>query len=165
MATPLRALFGRGARRRRQEELLLALVSQLTLMTEEIRRSNLIQHHRLIAEQQGRAMDDPSLATAASSLTGVSEERRRQIMFVNRWYAATLLSYRIGSVDWDELLGNLRVLCRGGAFAEYWERTAEHRRLLPEDSFEARVGREVDTLLEERADDPDEWWVVSSPLM
>ncbi|MFC8346000.1 DUF6082 family protein [Streptomyces sp. NPDC057280] len=95
----------------------------------------------------------------------MSEERCRQIMFVNRWYAATLLSCRIGSVDRDELLGNLRVLCRGGAFAEYWERTAEHRRPLPEDSFGARAGREVDTFLEERVDDPDEWWVVGSPLM
>jgi len=163
MATPLRALFGRGARRRRQEELLAGLLGQLTLMTEEIRRANLIQHHRLIAEQQGRAMDDPSLADAASSLTGVSEERRRQILFVNRWYAAMLLSYRVGSVDWEELRGHLRVLCRGGVFAEYWERTAEHRRELPEDSLEARVGRAVDAILEERADDRDEWWVVGSP--
>ncbi|CCK28160.1 hypothetical protein BN159_3781 [Streptomyces davaonensis JCM 4913] len=161
----LRTALAGGARRRRQEELLSALVGQLALMTEEIHRANLIQQHRLIAEQQVRAMDDPSLAAATSTLTGLSEEKRRQMIFVNRWYAALLLAHRIGSVDWDELLGHIRVLCRGGAFAEYWERTGEHRRGLPQDSLEARVGRAVDVILEEREEDPDEWWVVGSPLL
>ena len=40
--------------------------------------------------------------------------------------------------------------------------TAEHRRSLPAESVDAKVGSVVDVMLGELADDPDEWWVVGS---
>ncbi|NEB00053.1 DUF6082 family protein [Streptomyces sp. SID13726] len=161
----MRAFFTPGARRRRQEETLLGLLGQLTLMTEEIHRANLIQQYRLTLEQMDRMVDDPSMAEVASTLSGLSEARRRQMIFANRQYGNLLLSHRVGACDWDELLGHLRVLCRNPLFAEYWDRTVEHRRSLPSDSLEAQVGAAVDVMLEELADDPDEWWIVgpSSP--
>ncbi len=156
----MRALFARGARRRRQDEILAELLRQLTLMTEEIHRANLIQQYRLAAEQMERMIDDPTLAVAASTLPGLSESRRRQMIFANRQYGNLLLSHRVGACEWDELIGHLRVLCRNALFAEYWDRTVEHRRSLPTDSLEARVGAVVDVMLEELAEDPDEWWIV-----
>jgi hypothetical protein len=156
----MRAFFARGARRRRGEEILVELLQQLKLMTEEIHRANLIQQYRLTVDQMDRMVDDPSLADAASTLSGLSEGRRRQMIFANRQYGNLLLAYRVGVCGWDELIGHLRVLCRNEAFAEYWDRTVEHRRSLPEDSTEARVGAAVDVMLEELADDPDQWWVV-----
>ncbi|MEV0639250.1 DUF6082 family protein [Streptomyces sp. NPDC050619] len=159
----MRAFFARGTRRRAQEELLAQLLQQLTLMTEEIRRANLIQQYRLTVDQLDRMVDDPSLADAASTLPGLSEGRRRQMIFANRQYGNLLLTYRVGVCEWDELLGHLRVLCRNASFAEYWDRTVEHRKSLPADSVEARVGAAVDIMLEELADDPDEWWIVGPP--
>lgn len=156
----MRARFAWGARRRRQEEILSALLEQLTLMTEEIHRANLIQQYRLTVDQMDRTIDDPALADVSSTLPGLSEGRRRQMLFANRQYGNLLLAHRVGVCDWDELIGHLRVLCRNGVFAEYWDRTAEHRRSLPADSTEGRVGAAVDIMLEELADDPDEWWIV-----
>ncbi|MDT0485511.1 MULTISPECIES: DUF6082 family protein [Streptomyces] len=156
----MRAFFTRGSRRRRQEDILLELLGQLRLMTEEIHRANLIQQYRLTLEQMDRMVDDPSMAEAASTLSGLSEARRRQMIFANRQYGNLLLSHRVGACDWDELLGHLRVLCRNARFAEYWDRTVEHRRSLPGDSLEAQVGAAVDIMLEELAEDPDEWWIV-----
>lgn len=155
-----RALFARGRRRQRQEEILLELLRQLTLMTEEIHRANLIQQYRLTVEQMDRAIGDPSLADASSTLTGLPEGKRRQLIFAHRQYGNLLLAYRVRVCDWDELIGHVRVLCRNEVFAEYWDRTVEHRRSLPADSEEAKVGAAVDVILEELADDPDEWWVV-----
>jgi hypothetical protein len=159
----MRAFFARGPRRRRQEEILAELLQQLTLMTDEIHRANVIQQYRLTVEQMDRMVDDPSLADTASTLPGLSEGRRRQMIFANRQYGNLLLAHRVGVCDWDELLGHLRVLCRNALFAEYWDRTVEHRRSLPADSLEARVGAAVDVMLEELADDPDEWWIVGPP--
>ncbi|KOU60318.1 hypothetical protein ADK57_30510 [Streptomyces sp. MMG1533] len=156
----MRALFARGPRRGRQEEILAELLQQLTLMTDEIHRANVIQQYRLTVDQMDRMVDDPSLADTASTLPGLSEGRRRQMIFANRQYGNLLLAHRVGVCDWDELLGHLRVLCRNSLFAEYWDRTVEHRRSLPTDSMEARVGAAVDIMLEELADDPDEWWIV-----
>ncbi|GAA4007174.1 DUF6082 family protein [Streptomyces sp. NBC_01352] len=156
----MRALFARGPRRRRQEEILAELLQQLTLMTDEIHRANVIQQYRLTVDQMDRMVDDPSLADTASTLPGLSKGRRRQMIFANRQYGNLLLAHRVGVCDWDELLGHLRVLCRNEIFAEYWDRTVEHRRSLPADSMEARVGAAVDVMLEELADDPDEWWIV-----
>ena len=82
----MRAFFARGPRRRRQEDILLELLGQLTLMTEEIHRANLIQQYRLTLEQMDRMVDDPSMAEAASTLSGLSEARRRQMIFANRQY-------------------------------------------------------------------------------
>ncbi|WP_405587288.1 DUF6082 family protein [Streptomyces sp. NBC_01092] len=155
----VRAPFSRG-RRRRQEELMLELLRQLTRMTEEMRRANLIQQYRLSVEQMDRAIDDPALAAAMSTLTGLSERRRRQMLFSNRQYGVLLMAHRVGVYDWDELVGHLRVLCRNEVFAEYWASTVEHRRSVPDESLESRVGSVVDGMLEDLRDDPDEWWVV-----
>ncbi|MEV7737452.1 DUF6082 family protein [Streptomyces sp. NPDC088921] len=156
----MRAFFAPGSRRRRQEGILLELLGQLKLMTEEIHRANLIQQYRLTLRQMDRMVDDPSLADAANTLPGLSDVKRRQMIFANRQYGNLLLAHRVGACDWDELIGHLRVLCLNALFAEYWDRTAEHRRSLPADSIEARVGAVVDVMLEELADDPDEWWIV-----
>lgn len=156
----LRAFFAGGTRRRRQEEILLDLLRQLTLMTEEIHRANLIQQYRLTLDQMDRAIDDPALADAGSTLTGLPEGKRRQMIFANREYGSLLMAHRVGVYDWDELVGHLRVLCRNKLFAEYWDRTVEHRRSLPADSIEAQVGAVVDVMIEELADDPEEWWIV-----
>ncbi|MFG2555412.1 DUF6082 family protein [Streptomyces sp. NPDC048581] len=157
----LRAPFAREARRRRrQEDIMVGLLRQVTLMTEEIHRANLIQHYRLVVDQLDRAIDDPTLATAVSTLTDISERKRRAMLYANREWGILLLAHRVGAMDWDELLGTLRVLCRNKVFAEYWERTVEHRRSLPAESLEARVGRAVDAMIDELADDPDEWWIV-----
>ncbi|MFF1323302.1 DUF6082 family protein [Streptomyces chartreusis] len=156
----LRAPFAREERRRRQEDLMADLLRQLTLMTEEIHRANLIQHYRLVVDQLDRAIEDPTLAAAVSTLTDISERKRRAMLYANREWGILLLAHRVGAVDWDELLGTLRVLCRNKIFAEYWERTVEHRRSLPVESLEVRVGRVVDAMIDELADDPDEWWVV-----
>ncbi|MFC5215603.1 DUF6082 family protein [Streptomyces coerulescens] len=156
----VRAFFARGTRRRRQEEILLDLLRQLTLMTEEIHRANLIQQYRLTLDQMDRAIDDPSLADAGSTLTGLPVAKRRQMIFANREYGSLLMAHRVGLYDWEELKGHLRVLCRNKLFAEYWDRTVEHRRSLPAESIEARVGAVVDVMIEELADDPEEWWIV-----
>ncbi|MFI6440415.1 DUF6082 family protein [Streptomyces sp. NPDC050759] len=156
----IRAFFARRGRCRSQEELLLGLLRQITLMTEEIHRANLIQEYRIAMEQMDRTIDDPSLADARSTLEGVSEGRRRQLIFANRQYTSLLLAHRVGSLEWNELLGHLRILCRNSVFAEYWDRTEEHRRSVPEESLEHRVGKAVDAMMEDLADDPDEWWVV-----
>ncbi|MFJ9898643.1 DUF6082 family protein [Streptomyces sp. NPDC091280] len=157
----LRSPFTRGAARRdRRDEFRAELLRQLARMTEEMHRANLIQEYRIAMEQMDRTIDDPSLADARSTLAGISEAKRRQMIFANRQYASLLLSYRIGTFGWGELLGHLRILCRNSLFAEYWDRTGEHRRSLPADSVERRVGEAVDSIMEELADDPDEWWVV-----
>ncbi|MGW3286958.1 DUF6082 family protein [Streptomyces sp. NPDC001002] len=156
----MRTPFPRQAWRRRQEELLESLLQQVTHLTEEIRNANLIQLHRTTAEQAGRAIADPVLAEAMSTLHGLSESKRRQILFVNAQYSTIVLNHRLGAIGWDELIGHLRVWCVNRVFQEYWELTGEHRMSLPGESLEARVGKVVDVIMSELADDPDEWWVV-----
>ncbi|MET7478161.1 DUF6082 family protein [Streptomyces sp. NPDC005648] len=158
----MRVSFAWGARRRRQEQLLAELLEQLALMTEEIHRANLIQYYRLFEDQNYRKLDDPTLAEASSTLGGLSDTRRRQMIFANQQYGSLVLAHRVGALGWDELLGHLRVLCINAVFAEYWDRTVEHRRSLPPDSVEAKIGAAVDVMMEELAEDPDEWWVVGS---
>ncbi|EFE67748.1 predicted protein [Streptomyces viridosporus ATCC 14672] len=80
-----------------------------------------------------------------------------------RQYGAILLGHRVGGYDWDVLIGHLRVLCRNQVSKEYWEMTVEHRLSLPSRSLEARVGKAVDAIMDDLADDPDEWWVVGPP--
>lgn len=156
----LRARLAQGTRRRRYEELMIQLVGQVALMTEEVRKANLIQQYRLTVEQLDRTIDDPALADAMSTLTGLPQAKRRQLLFANREYGILFLAYRTESLTWEELLGHLRVLCQNPVFAEYWDRTSDHRRSLPEESVEARVGAAVDQMFEALADEPDEWWVV-----
>jgi hypothetical protein len=154
LGSRLRAGFGR--RRRLEEELIRAFEE----LRREIHRANLIQVHRISLEQMDRTIDDPALADARSTLVDISERRRRQLIFANRQYATLLLHYRIDELEWGEFVGHLRVLCRNEVFAEYWARTVEHRRSLPADSLEGRVGGVVDAIIEELADDPEEWWEV-----
>lgn len=145
-----------------QDELIRELTRQVALMAEELRRANRIQLHRLFAEQLDRAIDDPSLAEVLSTSYGVSANKRRQLLFANKQYALILLGYRVGDIDRGELLGHLKVLSKNPVFVEYWQLTSEGRRLLPAESWEARIGRAVDAVMEERLDDLDEWWVVGS---
>jgi hypothetical protein len=156
----VRTPFPRPSRRRRQEELVLDMLRQLTFLTEEIRNANLIQLHRITAEQAGRAMADPALAEAMSTLGSISDRQRRQLLFVNAQYSVIVLNHRLGAINWDELIGHLRVWCVNRVFQQYWELTGEHRKSLPGESLEARVGQAVDAMMEELADGPDEWWVV-----
>ncbi|KUL28263.1 hypothetical protein ADL12_29000 [Streptomyces regalis] len=137
-----------------------AVSDGLASIAKEMHRANVIQVQRLFAEQLDRSLDDPLLADTLSTLGGISESRRRQMIFANRQYALILLAYRVGVIDRGELLGDLKILSRNSVFAEYWQRTAEHRRLLPEESLEARTGRAVDAVMDERLDDLEEWWVV-----
>ncbi|WP_405647241.1 DUF6082 family protein [Streptomyces sp. NBC_00019] len=146
-----------------QDELLKSLLRQLTSLTEEIRNANRIQLHRIMAEQTGRALADPALAEAMSTLQGLSEARRRQVLFVNAQYSAIMLNHQLGAIDWNELIGHLRVWCVNGVFQQYWEMTGDHRKSLPRDSLEARVGRAVDFMLDELAEGAEEWWVVGTP--
>ncbi|MGV9453638.1 DUF6082 family protein [Streptomyces sp. NPDC003635] len=151
------------SRRRRQEKLAEGLLHQLTFLAQEIRHSNQIQLHRIMAAQMERAIADPALAEAVSTLSGLSEHERRQMIFVNAQYTANVLHHRVGAMEWDELIGALRVLCRAPVFDAYWDMTREHRRSLPGESLEARVGRAVDLIVEGLRDDPEEWWVVGTP--
>ncbi|GGL13528.1 DUF6082 family protein [Streptomyces flaveus] len=150
-----------------QDELVRELIQRVGLMTEgiarvaeEMHRANLIQLHRFFVEQLDQGIADPSLADALSTLNGLSEGKRRQMLFANREYGLLLLGYRIGALDRGELLGTLKVLSKNSVFAEYWELTAEQREMLPAESLEARAGRAIDVIMDERGDELDEWWVV-----
>ncbi|WP_239015219.1 DUF6082 family protein [Streptomyces sp. CdTB01] len=138
------------------------MADELAHANAELRKANEIELHRLFMEQLDRAIDDPALADALSTLEGVSKDRRRQMLFANRQYGLNLLAYRLGTTSRAELLGSLRILSRNRVFAECWERTASHRRELPTDSLEARTGKAVDVIMDERWDELDEWWVVGS---
>jgi hypothetical protein len=143
-----------------QDEPIRELARQVGLMAEEQRNANRIQLHRLFAEQLDRAINDPSFADVLGVPGGVSPERRRQLAFANKQYGLILLSYRIGGIDRGELLGSLRYLSRSPEFAEYCQRTSEARSVLPKESLEARIGRAIDAVMEERLDDLEEWWVI-----
>jgi hypothetical protein len=132
-------------------------------LTEEIRRANLIQYYRMHLEQLDRAIDDPSLAAALSTVQDVTPQKRRQLLFAHKQYVLIMLGHLIGATNRNELLGALRVLSRNPVFREYWERTGQQRMDLPEGSLEARIGRAVDATMAERFDEVEEWWVESSP--
>lgn len=139
---------------------LVQVVDGMATLERELRRANKIQIRRLFAAQLDLAIDDPSLARALSTLDGLSEGKRRQMLFANKQYSLLLLAYETGEVDRGELLGALKVLSKNSVFAEYWTRTSEQRGKLPPDSFEARTGRAVDVIMDERLGDLEEWWVV-----
>ena len=147
----------------RSEELAEKLLRQLTVLAEEIRHANLIQLHRAATAQLERALADPELAEAGSALPGLSERQRRQVIYINMQYSMIVLNHQVGAVGWDELIGHLRILCRTSAFEAYWDMTREHRRSLPRQSLEARVGQAVDLIMDGIRDDPDEWWVLPVP--
>ncbi|WP_420076816.1 DUF6082 family protein [Streptomyces sp. JL3001] len=132
----------------------------MAAVAEELRLANKIRIRGLFAEQMDRATDDPVLADALSTLRGLPEVKRRQMIFANKHYALLLLGYEVRELDRGDLLGHLKVLSRNAVFAEYWQLTSEHRQMLPWDSLEARTGRAVDAIMDERLDDLEEWWVV-----
>lgn len=140
-------------RRRRRDELLERLV-------EELCRANTLRQHTLFLDQLDRAIADPDLAAALSTLPDLSDRERRLMLWANREYSVLLLAHRVGAFCWDELIGHLRILCRNEIFKLYWERTVEHRRSLAPDSLDARVGEALNGMMEELAGDPEEWWVV-----
>ncbi|MFF7565932.1 DUF6082 family protein [Streptomyces pseudovenezuelae] len=129
-------------------------------LAKEIARANMIRFHRIALENLDRAIDDPSLAMAMSTLEGLSENKRRQVLFANRQYATLLLGYRIGALNRSELLDALRILSRNQVFAEYWKLTGPHRRSMTSVSLERRVGKAVDAVMEEPEGELEEWWVV-----
>ncbi|MFF4275846.1 DUF6082 family protein [Streptomyces sp. NPDC001536] len=148
-------------------ELLQEVVRQLGRMASgydriatELHRANLIQLQGFFLERLDRAIDDPVIADTLSTFTDLSGDKRRQMFTANAQYALILLSHRIGAIDRTELLGYLKVMRRSPVFTEYWERSAHGREGLSPESFEARVGRAVDAIMEERLDDLEEWWVV-----
>ncbi|KOU60317.1 hypothetical protein ADK57_30500 [Streptomyces sp. MMG1533] len=150
-----------------QEELLRGLTQALTLLGEgmaavaqELRLANEIRMHGFFVGQLDHAIGDPVLAAALSTLDGLSVDQQRQMLFANREYGLLLLAHRVGVADRSELLGHLKVLSKNSLFAEYWRLTSEHRQELPPDSLEARTGRAVDAIMEERLDDLEGWWVV-----
>ncbi len=122
---------------------------ELCGLTEEIRRANLIQYYRRHLEQLDRAIDDPSLAAALSTVQDVTPQKRRQLLFAHKQYVLIMLGLFIGITRRSELLGTLRVLSRNPVFREYWERTGQQRMDLPEESLEARIGRAVDATMAE----------------
>ncbi|MFF5494716.1 DUF6082 family protein [Streptomyces aquilus] len=146
------------------EELMRQVVQQLGRMADgydrlatELHRANLIQLQGYFLQRLDRAIDDPGLTMGLADL---SDEKRRQMLHANAQYSLILLAHRIGSTDRSELLGYLRSLRSSEVFAEYWERSAQARSALVPESFEARVGRAVDAIMEERPEDIEEWWVV-----
>ncbi|MFE9443249.1 DUF6082 family protein [Streptomyces sp. NPDC006602] len=132
----------------------------MAAVAKELHLANEIRIHGLFVEQLDRAIGDPVLADALSTLEGLSVDKRRQMLFANREYGLLLLAHRAGTTDRSELLGHLKILSKNSLFAEYWELTSERRRELAPDSLEARTGRAVDAIMEERLDDLEEWWVV-----
>ncbi|MGH1555434.1 DUF6082 family protein [Streptomyces sp. L7] len=145
------------------QELVQALIrvaDGMAAVARELRVANKIQIRGLFAQQLDRVIDDSSLAAALSTLEDLSEGKRRQMLFLNKHYALLLLAHDAGEVDRSELLGHLKVLSRNPVFAEYWSRTSGQRGALPPESLEARTGRAVDVIMDERLDDLEEWWVV-----
>ncbi|MDH6568479.1 hypothetical protein M2160_003500 [Streptomyces sp. SAI-117] len=129
----------------------------------ELHRANLIRLRGFFLERLDRAIDDPGLADSLSTgeYANLPDEKRRQMLNANAQYGLILLAHQIGSIDRSALLGDLKILRRSPNFAEYWERTAGARSCLAPESFEARVGRAVDAIMDERPEDLEEWWVVA----
>ncbi|MFC8514339.1 DUF6082 family protein [Streptomyces sp. NPDC057257] len=152
-----------------QEDALRDLAQALTgvgegmaAVAKELHRANQIGVQRLVVESLDRGIDDPVLAEALLASDGTSPDKRRQMLFANRHYGLVLLAYQVGVLDRGELLGALKIMIRSPVFVEYWARTAGARRDLPVESIEARIGRAIDAIVDERLGDLEEWWVVGS---
>jgi len=141
------------------EELVQRLLDEVSRLADELQKSNLIELHRVLAEQTRRALEDPVLLEAMSRFQDLPEARRRQFLFVNAQYSTILLHYRLVAINWDELIGYLRWWCSNAVFQAYWDMTGEARQSLAHESLEARVGRAVDEMMEEISNGR-EWWVV-----
>lgn len=121
---------------------------------EEIARDREL-HQQLIAEMMNLAK-----VADMDMLDNLPDRKRRQMLFAHQEYELLLHGHRRGILGWDELLGYLSSLASNQLFQEYWEMTTGHRRNIPQHSVEADVSKAVDELMEESADDCDEWWVV-----
>ncbi|MET7698105.1 DUF6082 family protein [Streptomyces sp. NPDC005485] len=128
------------------------------------RQAMLTEQQRMQFYLLSKAMDDPDLASVYSTVQVESPTQRRQYLFAHAMYTNALLAYRVGVVNWEELHGHLRVICRNDLFRDYWHAHHEHRASLEDASQEARVGRMVDGLIHDLDEaDTDEWWVVGEP--
>jgi hypothetical protein len=125
-------------------------------------RANELQWWSFKLADLDRAIDDPLLAEAMSTLRDLPAPKWRQMIFANKLYTTLLLGYRVQVVSRAELLDAIRVLSRNEIFAEYWNLTADHRGLLTADSLEARIGRAVDAVMQEPEGELEEWWVVDT---
>ncbi|MGH4034923.1 DUF6082 family protein [Actinomycetota bacterium Odt1-20B] len=146
--------------RRHHEQLRLRLDD---MERTERRPAELPQQQQLQFYLLSKAMDDPDLAAVLSTVEA-PPTKRRQYLFANALYTNAVHAFRIGIVNWEELHGHLRVICRNPIFREYWEATRHHRASLEDSSDEARVGRMMDGLIHDLDDpDADEWWVIGEP--
>ncbi|MEV7392108.1 MULTISPECIES: DUF6082 family protein [unclassified Streptomyces] len=136
-----------------------------TYLLEQQHHTDLARQQRLQWELLSKAIEDPSLAAILDTYGGaVPPSKHRQFLFANALYSNALLAYRIQVVTWEELHGYLRITCQNPIFREYWEATRPHRSSLAGSSDEARVGRMMDSLIEDLEEaDTDEWWVIGEP--
>lgn len=133
--------------------------------SEGARQAALAQQQRLQSDLLRKAMDDPDLAAVLDTFGSSPDPRTlRQYLFANLMYTNTLLAWRLGTVNWEELHGHLRLICQNPIFRNYWAATGPHRASLVDASDEARLGRMVDGIIQglEEAD-TEEWWVVGEP--
>jgi hypothetical protein len=146
----------------------------LALLTVQQRRQHelrlRVEQHRVNLHLLSKAIDDPELAAVLSTVDLGGEpvedhpRLRRQYLFSNALYTSILSAYFTGTVTWQELHGQLRVLCQSDPFRGYWEATRHHRESLAPSSAEARVGRMMDGLVRDLNEaDTEEWWVVGEP--
>ncbi|KFF97642.1 DUF6082 family protein [Streptomyces europaeiscabiei] len=148
------------AQQRRLEELWLRVAN----VERNERQAMLTEQQRLQFYLLHQAMEDPDLAAVYSNVQVASPTQRRQYLFANAMYTNALLAYRVGIVNWEELHGHLRMICRNAIFRDYWEAHRPHRASLKSDSDEARVGQMVDGLIQDLDEaDTEEWWVVGEP--
>ncbi|MFD9795428.1 DUF6082 family protein [Streptomyces sp. NPDC059070] len=113
------------------------------------RRLALADQHRLHFDLLSKAMDDPDLAAVLDTFTEeVPPRKQRQFLYANALYSNVVHAYRTGSTSEVEIGGHLRVICRSPIFREYWELTRQHRAVLDHSSQEARLGRQVDEIVE-----------------
>ncbi|WP_406174271.1 DUF6082 family protein [Streptomyces sp. NBC_00996] len=154
------ALAALAAQQRRYEE----LRQRVAEVERNDRQAMLTEQQRLQFYLLSKAMEDPDLAAVYSNVEVDSPTRRRQYLFANAMYSNALLAYRVGTVNWEELHGHLRMICRNATFRDYWDAHRPHRASLKRDSDEARVGRMVDGLIRDLDDaDTEEWWVAGEP--
>ncbi|MER5889119.1 DUF6082 family protein [Streptomyces sp. NPDC001941] len=104
------------------------------------------QHLALMA----RAMEDPDLAAVLDTYdVDVPVVRQKQFLYANALYANAVQAYLTDSATLEELLPHLRLMCRNQIFRDYWKTTGAQRATLLETSREARLGREVDRIVDE----------------
>src|SRR4051794_32297157 len=72
------------------------LIAAVAGLTQEQRSANVIRYYRMLIDQLDRAIDDPSLAAVLSTVSDVSPEKRRQLLFANKQYVLIVLGHLIG---------------------------------------------------------------------